>query len=131
MTGWETVKLPQKMVEKIDKFVDSDFAEEYGFTSRSQVVVEGMREFLEKWRRFSFYLKSPKYGKLKFNKVGPFILCARCKSQVCVHAVDLFRHKRLFDFDILEDGSILSGVDYDKKPDDLLKSALKVESLKR
>ena len=116
MVEWETIRLPSDLAQKVDKFLETKFAKEIGFTSRSQVVVNGVREFLAKNRYFTFYLKSKKFGKkLKFNKKGSMIFCADCNSQVCNHAVDLFKHKRLFDFDLLDDGDVLAGINFDKK----------------
>jgi len=117
MAKWETIKIPEDMMKKFDKFIESEIAKDYGITNRSTAVVRAMSDFLAKYRHFSFYLKSEKHGKTKFVKKGPFILCAKCNSQVCKHAVDLLKHKKLFDFDSLDDGDVLAGVDFDRKID--------------
>lgn len=118
MTGWETVKIPEEMLNKIDKFTKSQMAKDLGYTSRSQTVITALRDFLEKYKGdVTFYLKSPKYGKLQFRKSGSMIMCVKCKSQTCEHGIELFKHKRLFEFDLLEDGDILVGVDFDKDAD--------------
>ena len=118
MVEWQTVKIPRELIEKIDKFTNSKIAKEVGYTSRSQAVITALRDFLLKWKgEVTFYLKSPRYGKLEFKKDGPIIFCVKCRSQICDHAVLLFKHKRLFDFDLMENGDVLSGVDFDKIPD--------------
>jgi len=118
MAEWETIRIPSGLNKKVDTFLESDFAQEWGYTSRSQVIVSSVRNFLQQNRKLVFYLKSPKFGKkLKFKKNGPLILCSEHNSQVCAHTVELFKHKKLFDFDLLDDGDILAGVDFDKKID--------------
>ncbi len=117
MAGWKTIKIPDEMSDKIDKFTESQIAKELGYTSRSQAVIAAIRDFILKNKGLvTFYLKSPKYGKLKFKKSGPIIICTKCKSQICDHAVLLFKHKKLFDFDLMENGEVLVGIDFDKKP---------------
>ncbi len=118
MAEWETIRIPSGLSEKVDKFLETKFADEWGYTSKSQVIVSAVRNFLQQNRKLVFYLKSPKFGqKLKFKKNGPLIFCVEHNSQVCIHTAELFRHKKLFDFDLLDDGDILAGVDFDKKPD--------------
>lgn len=118
MVEWETAKLPKELIAKIDKFIESEFAKEYGYTSRSQAIIRGMGEFLERYKGpIHFTLKSPKLGKLKFKKTGPIVICIKCKTRVCEDTVELFKHSKLFDLDLLDDGDILSGVDFDQKID--------------
>ena len=116
MTGWETVKVPQDLIDHIEKFLKKD-GKELGYTSRSQVVITSIREFLDRYRKFTFYLKHPKLGKIKFHKKGPYIFCAKHNSTNCKEIGELFRHQKLFDFTLLDDNDILSGVDYDKDVD--------------
>lgn len=118
MTGWKTIKIPDEMVDKMDKFTRTQLAKEIGYTSRSQAVIAALREFLLKYKgNVTFYLQSPKHGKLEFKKSGPITICVKCKSRICEHAILLFRHQKLFDFDLMENGDILSGVDFDKEID--------------
>jgi len=118
MTGWETVKIPEEMLDKIDKFTRTQLAKEIGYTSRSQAVIAALREFLLKYKgNVTFYLKSPKYGKLEFKKGGPIIICVKCKDRTCEHAILLLRHQKQFDFDLIENGEILAGTDFDKEID--------------
>ena len=118
MTGWETVKIPEEMLDKIDKFTRTQLAKEIGYTSRSQAVIAALREFLLKYKgNVTFYLKSPKHGKLEFKKSGPIIMCVKCKDRTCEHAIFLFRNQKQFDFDLIENGEILAGTDFDKEID--------------
>ena len=117
MVEWETIRLPTELAQKVDNFLKTDFAKEFGYTSRSQVVVNSVRDFLAVNRKFTFFLNHPKYGKLKFHKKGPLIFCAQHNKVNCKEVTELYRHSKSFDFDLLDDGDILSGVDFDRKID--------------
>lgn len=49
MVDWETIKLPKHMVQKINEFIETEYAQQNGYTSKSQVVVSAVREFLKKY----------------------------------------------------------------------------------
>ena len=49
MVDWETVKLPRQMIQRVNEFVETDYAKQNGFTSKSQVIVTAVRDFLKKY----------------------------------------------------------------------------------
>lgn len=109
MTEWDTIKLPKKMAQKIEKFTKTNYAEERGFTSKSQVVVAAVRDFLQREQEVRFYLDSEKYKKkLPFKRISNLIFCELCKSEVCEHAIHLMKHKTGFEFEMVQDGEILA-----------------------
>jgi hypothetical protein len=56
MVDWETVKLPRDMIQRLNEFVESNYAKDNGFTSKSQVIVFAVREFLRSYSGFLAYL---------------------------------------------------------------------------
>ena len=48
MAKWETVKLPIEMVDAIEDYIQTEQSKAEGFTSKSQVVVTAVRDFLTK-----------------------------------------------------------------------------------
>lgn len=116
MTEWETIKLPKEMANKIEEYTKTKFAEERGYTSKSQVVVAAVRNFLDRERELVFHMDSKKYNKkLSFRKVGRFIFCEECNSEVCKHAIHLQKHKKYFDFDHLNNDEIIMEREINKK----------------
>ncbi len=57
MADWETVKLPKEMVQKIEEFTESQYAKQLGFTSKSQVVVTAIRDFISHYSDYMSYLE--------------------------------------------------------------------------
>jgi len=109
LADWETIRLPKELAKMIDNFVKSKYAKERGYTSKSQVVVNAVRDHLMREKEVTFQMNSKKYrSKLKFKRMGDMIFCQKCRSRVCEHAIHLFKHNRLFYFPIIENGSILS-----------------------
>ena len=39
MVDWETVKLPRQMIQRVNEFVETDYAGQNGFTSKSPLTV--------------------------------------------------------------------------------------------
>ena len=56
MADWETVKLPRDMVRRLNEFVETKYAKNSGFTSKSQVIVFAVREFLRNYSSYLTYL---------------------------------------------------------------------------
>lgn len=57
MADWETIKLPRDMVKRIEDVANSKYAKELGFTSKSQVAVTAVREFLRQYSEFMGYIE--------------------------------------------------------------------------
>jgi len=109
MTEWDTIKLPKEMAKKIEEYVTTKYAKEKGFTSKSQVVVAAVRQFLEREREVLFYLDSKKFKKkLAFRRISKMIFCEICHSEVCEHAIHLQKHRKLIDFELMNDGEIIA-----------------------
>jgi len=60
VSNQKTVRIPRKMLEAIDRFLDTEVAEEMGFDSKSDVVTAAVREFLCK---FGCYHKAKEWFK--------------------------------------------------------------------
>ena len=77
MADWETVKLPREMVQKLNEFVETKYAKNSGFTSKSQIIVFAVREFLRNYSQYQTYLDylgfEKKVIKLMDHKLGKII----------------------------------------------------------
>lgn len=51
MAEWPTVRLPKEMMERVESFANSQYAKQNGFTSKSQVIVAAVRDFLTKYSK--------------------------------------------------------------------------------
>lgn len=48
----KTVRIPRKMVEAVERFLDTEEAEEMGFDSKADVVTAAVRELLIKYEYY-------------------------------------------------------------------------------
>jgi metal-responsive CopG/Arc/MetJ family transcriptional regulator len=48
-SDWISANIPIGLAEKLDKFVKSKEGKRMGFSNRNQVIVNAIRDFLEKW----------------------------------------------------------------------------------
>lgn len=55
MANWPTVRLPKEMMDEVERFASSEYAKKNGFTSKSQVIVAAVRDFL---KRYSDYMSN-------------------------------------------------------------------------
>jgi len=108
-TDWTSVSLPSSLMEKLDEFLECDKAKEMGLASRAQIISKIVRDFLTREKEVIFFLNSKKFKKqIPFKRISTMIFCELCKSQVCEHAIQLMKHKSLFDFEKLDDGYIMA-----------------------
>ena len=49
MAEWPTVRLPKEMMDEVERFTNTRYAKQNGFTSKSQVIVAAVRDFLKKY----------------------------------------------------------------------------------
>jgi len=52
MTDWPTVRLPKEMMDEVESFTKTAYAKKSGFTSKSQVMVSAVRDFLKHYSEF-------------------------------------------------------------------------------
>ena len=49
MVDWDAVRIPKELVKQIDKFLKSELAKRNGYNSRSQFVIDAVREYLKRY----------------------------------------------------------------------------------
>jgi len=57
MADWDTIKLPRDMVKHMEDMANSRYGKELGFTSKSQIAVTAVREFLKQYSDFMSHLE--------------------------------------------------------------------------
>lgn len=100
MVDWGTVKLPRDMVRRLSEFVETNYAKNSGFTSKSQVVVFAVREFLRNYSSYLAFLDYLGFEKnivklmdhelgaivnVKFDKEEHELFCNKHNSDSCDH----------------------------------------------
>ncbi|MCH7560735.1 MAG: hypothetical protein IIC67_05110 [Thaumarchaeota archaeon] len=100
MVDWETVKLPKQMAERLTEFVTTNYAKNSGFTSKSQIVVFAVREFLSNYSKYLAYLdyvgfenkivkimdhETGSIVSVKLDKEKGELICKKHNSDSCDH----------------------------------------------
>jgi len=98
MTEWPTVRLPKEMMDEVESFTKTDYAKKSGFTSKSQIMVAAVRDFLKHYSEFMKMIEivdiSDDFVVLMDNNLGKRIkvsiknqkaICEKDKETSCVH----------------------------------------------
>lgn len=98
MADWETIKIPREMAKHMESMAKSKYGHTLGFTSKSQIAVTALREFLKQYSDFLTYLelidisdniviiRDHKLGKnIKLVIKNGKITCDKDKESSCKH----------------------------------------------
>lgn len=99
-TKWKSIMLPKQLNEQLETFSESDLAKNLGFTNKSQIAANAVREFLRNYSSYLTYLdylglekKTVKImdyniGKvieLMFDSENEILSCKHDNSNNCKH----------------------------------------------
>lgn len=107
--GWGKMSIRKKMKEKIDDFIETEVAKDYGLTNSTQFLDVAVREALEKYKkkRFEHFNFADNIIRLIDNdqpKGTPYIeivlnnnhlICRVCESKNCIHIAEAWNNKQI------------------------------------
>lgn len=105
MADWETIKIPKEMADRIEEIIQTHYAKEIGFTSKSQIVVTAVRDYLYHYSNNMTYLELVditndlvKLRDYELNSIIEIVIdgekgtayCKKDKTTKCAHVNFLF-----------------------------------------
>lgn len=97
---WMPIQLPKELVENLEVFVNSGTSRGLGFTNKSQIAANAIREFLRNYSNYSSYLdylefennqvkvmdhELGKVVEIKFDYEDTTLFCQNHDSDYCNH----------------------------------------------